>query len=135
MITSLGFTGTRDGVSLERRGKLENFLIHFIRGINLKLTFHHGDCEGADEMAHNIALSLGYSIEIHPPTDDKFRAYCKGAFLIHPEKPYLARNDDIVGISDLLIATPRDFTVGSGKGGTWYTIQQARKKGISILFV
>ena len=144
MITNLGFTGTREAkfISQKRRDNLDNFLSHFIRGKGLSyasegspsLTLSHGDCVGADEMAHNIGLGLGYSIEIYPPSNDTLRAYCEGAFIVHPEKSYMPRNEDIVDASELLIAMPATF-IEQSKGGTWRTVRYARRKLIPVLFI
>lgn len=40
---------------------------------------HHGDCMGADKQFHELAKELGATvIVVHPPEDDKKRAFCKG---------------------------------------------------------
>ena len=136
MITNIGFTGTREAkfISQKRQDNLRDFLEHFILGTGLKLTLRHGDCVGGDKIAHNIGLSLGYSIEIYPPSNDELRAYCKGAFIVHPEKSYMPRNEDIVDASELLIAMPATF-IEQSKGGTWRTVRYARRKLIPVLFI
>jgi hypothetical protein len=44
----------------------------------------------------------------------------------YPEKPYLVRDKDIVEEIDVLIAAPLETK--RKKGGTWYTIKQAKEK-------
>lgn len=89
------------------------------------VTFHHGDCTGADEQAHMIARICGYFIVVHPPTDPKKRAWCTGDFAMTPA-PYLERNAAIVRSTLELIATPGE-TVEQVRSGTWATIRQARR--------
>ena len=138
MITNIGFTGTRKAkfISQKRQDNLRHFLDHFIWGIGtgVDITLHHGDCVGGDKIVHNIGLSLGYSIEIYPPSNDTLRAYCEGAFIVHPEKSYMPRNEDIVDASELLIAMPATF-IEQSKGGTWRTVRYARRKLIPVLFI
>ena len=86
---------------------------------------HHGDCKGADKQFHDIAKSFGYEITVHPPIDDKKRAFCKGDYSTAP-KEYLARNKDIVDACDILIATPKS-AAEEVRSGTWSTIRYAKK--------
>jgi hypothetical protein len=121
----VGFTGTRDGMSYEQKQSLKEFLQGTAKSANFDNTqvkFHHGDCIGADTEAHEIAYQLGWFLEIHPPTNTKYRAFC-GPGYIHPPKSYLRRNEDIVKASHVVIGCPKDF---SHKGGTWYTIDYAK---------
>lgn len=99
------------------------------------LTFHHGDCIGADEQAHSMALLLGYEIVVHPPVSPKKRAYCQGATLYHSERGYLDRNHDIVDASDFMIATPKDMEDVPRGSGTWATIRYATKTRVNLLIV
>jgi hypothetical protein len=69
------------------------------------VTFHHGDCVGADEQAHVIARICGFFIVIHPPTDPRKRAWCTGDFVMTPA-PYLDRNAAIVRSTVVLVAAP-----------------------------
>ena len=36
---------------------------------------HHGDAMGADAFAHQIAVSLGMRIVVHPPENNRYRAF------------------------------------------------------------
>jgi hypothetical protein len=71
--------------------------------------FHHGDCLGADAVAHAIVRSWRPTarIIIHPPSSDSLRAFCQGDAHLAP-KPYLARNQDIVDECEVLVAAPKD---------------------------
>ena len=96
--------------------------------------FHHGDCFGADAQAHRYALLCDPTVKIviHPPVDPRKRAYCSGALLLE-EKPYLVRNKEIVGMSDVILAAPKDLE--ELRSGTWSTIRYAAKKLKPVLIV
>ncbi len=128
-----GFTGTKKGMTQRQRATVRYLFCE------LQLTeLHHGDCEGADRQAHNLAWLLNAHLVIHLPSDEKLRAFCAGAHEIRPALPYLKRNGNIVeeGL-DGLIAAPKDFIEPSclrGQG-TWTTIGYARKMGRRIWIV
>ena len=135
-VRHIGFTGTRHGMTEEQRkmalGLLEQMGLAWKARFNIIL--HHGDCVGADADMHDLAqLALcPIKIVIHPPIKDDFRAYCMGNETRIP-KSYLARNRDIVDESKILIATPHTFEETSG--GTWYTINYAKKVGRQIVII
>lgn len=116
----LGFTGTQFGMTAAQRASLRRLLVE--RHVTV---LHHGDCVGADAQAHEVALELGIAVELHPPSDESRRAYCRGARRVHPARPYLVRNRAIVESTAALVATPRgDFEVR--RSGTWTTVRYAR---------
>ncbi len=88
---------------------------------------HHGDCIEGDEQAHSIALLIGYEVEIHPPINPKARAWCKGARIVHPAKPYIERNHDIVDASSQMFAAPFGEEASEPRSGTWATVRYARR--------
>lgn len=111
--------------------------------------FHHGDCEGADEQAHDMMRvlltrhwPLRVDIVIHPPKDEHHRAHCDATMLreelamvrVLPPKGYLERDRDIVNDTELLIATPKGYTF-QGKGGTNYTIRYALTHNKPVLVI
>ena len=124
-----GFTGTRKGMTGKQR---ESF-----RALSVQLGFsklHHGDCVGGDENAHKIVRKItGVKIIIHPPTYQKYRAFCRGDVILN-QRPYLDRNKDIVDHSDFLIATPGEFKERL-RSGTWSTVRYARKKNKPIYII
>lgn len=96
--------------------------------------FHHGDCVGADELAHKLAKEvLLITTIVHPPKDLRLRAWCEGDAIM-PPKPYLERNRDIVDSCDLLIAVPATWT-SVPHSGTWATIRYAISRGKSVLML
>ena len=129
---NIGFTGTRKGMSEQQLVKLRHTLFLLAQQYET-LTFHHGDCAGADAEAHVIARSIGYAIHVHPPSKDKLRAHCVGDLYDEPAD-YLARNHSIVDACVLMIAAPESDTERR-RSGTWATIRYARKihKPIEVL--
>lgn len=131
---TLGFTGTSRGMTLKQTNTVRALMNTL--GVTV---LHHGDCVGADAQAHAIATVAVEPAEvvIHPPSDNKLRAFCSSP-MICPPKPYLKRNRDIVAEGvDGLIAAPKDFVQpASLRGqGTWTTIGYARQAGRKIWIV
>jgi hypothetical protein len=79
-----------------------------------------------DSEAHTNCLSLcpNTRIHIHPPKDDRYRAYRKSEYIAEP-KPYLERNRDIVMRSDVLVAIPKTDKEDL-RSGTWATVRYAQ---------
>lgn len=94
----------------------------------------HGDCLGADEQFHELARERGIPVFIHPPNDNKLRAYCMGAYASASPAAYHVRNKDIVSSAQALIATPLEASEQE-KGGTWMTVKFSRVKGIPLYIV
>jgi hypothetical protein len=91
---------------------------------------HHGDCVKADEEFHDLVRKHlpDAKIVIHPPTDSKRRAFCKGDVILDP-LPYLDRNHRIVDAVDEMLATPGQQTEIL-RSGTWATIRYAFRKKV-----
>jgi hypothetical protein len=106
MPLKIGFTGTKNGMTFDQKN---NFLVTLdeLNDEHHLEEFHHGDCIGADEDAHQIVETYfpHVMIHIHPPENGYKRAFCKGGFS-HQERPFLVRNRHIVDLTDVLIATP-----------------------------
>lgn len=119
-----GYTGTQVGMSDRQKAGLRWHLMCAEEGSE----FHHGDCEGGDAEAHDIAFELGLRIVIHPPINERKRAFCQGAALVLPPKDYIQRNHDIVDVLELLIAAPKTDEEEL-RSGTWATVRYARKSG------
>jgi hypothetical protein len=118
----VGFTGTIEGMS-ERQ--LTALRVHLM-AVEPNSEFHHGDCLGADEEAHEIAHELGFLIVIHPPLNKSKRAFCTRAFQVLKPKQYLERNHDIVDACQVLFAAPKTDEEEL-RSGTWATVRYARK--------
>ena len=126
----IGFTGTRNGMSSGQISSL--YFIIGLLGKASELTFHHGDCVGADEQAHKIVGYKGLSITIHPPLNPGKRAFCRGT-TSWQEKSYMDRNRDIVDCCGILIACPENLP--GCRSGTWATIRYARKLKKRIIII
>lgn len=124
----VGFTGTRDGMTEEQKSTVLEILRRYGA-----VEAHHGDCVGADADFDKLARQHGAVVIVHPPADPRLRAYCATA-VTYPERPYHARDRDIVDVSEVLIATPKE-TTGATRGGTWYTVKYARQQGRKVVIV
>lgn len=132
---SIGFTGTRQGLNDIQKRELYNFLLTYYQLSNYPYGFfRHGDCVGADAEAHEIALSLGFLVIVHPPLDPKLRAYCTPFYSIEKEEEYLDRNKSIVHASNIMIACPHSVDE-EVRSGTWSTVRYADKLGRTVFIV
>ncbi len=130
---AIGFTGTRHGLTPAQRSEVA-FLVDLCAGFG-PLEAHHGDCVGADAEFHSIARRCGVRIVVHPgPADDVARqAGCVGAERREP-LPRMQRNRNIVLASTVMIAAPYEETQ-QPRGGTWRTVEMARKAGRPLALV
>lgn len=130
----VGFTGTQAGMTQMQMVSFINVMEH-IHSISMIDEFHHGDCTGSDEEAHElVSVYLKWpDIFIHPPVNQSKQAFCAGHFRFRP-KPYLDRNHDIVDSTDVLVGTPKENTEQL-RSGTWATIRYAKKKGKYLVII
>jgi hypothetical protein len=127
MITKIGFTGPRTGMSEEQQDMLHFLLRNFREAkptTHSVVEFYHGDCVGADAQAHEIARYLDYRITTFPPQNPSLRAFCEADEVL-PTKPYLERDRNIVDASELLLAAV-NFPASS-RSGSWYTYRYAQE--------
>lgn len=139
---NIGFTGNRKGMSENQFDAFVNVIHTLMRTSDTPNEFHHGDCEGSDSNAHEIIEALrteyDYDIKIvvHPPWDEKARAFCKikeTDELRHPG-PYLMRNHDIVDDCDIMIACPSSVKEVL-RSGTWATVRYTRESSKSLMLL
>lgn len=85
-----------------------------------------GDCIGADAQITDLAHELRIATDCHPPSNPAKRAFTTGHWRVHPPRPYLVRNHDMVDDGEFLLAavTGRRELLRSGY---WATIRYARK--------
>lgn len=131
MSETIGFTGTRSGLSKEQVFELSRL---FVINSELYDTFLHGDCIGADAEADNIAYSLGYAIKMRPCTFHSMRAYCRSGIIVAEPMPPLERNKLIVGDSKLMIACPKELKEVR-RSGTWATIRHSIRTGTRLTII
>lgn len=135
----VGFTGTKQGMTVVQEDSVGHLVDSFTdEWFGLDRIFgHHGDCIGADAQFHDILLRCWPDrsyIVIHPPKNDKYRAFCHHFNEIREPKDYGVRDKDIVKETDVLIATPRGFGEEL-RSGTWMTIRIARKLNKDIYII
>lgn len=138
----IGFTGTQSGMTQFQKDTFASILtLHSVTEL------HHGDCIGADEEANRIALYEGIKIfSIHPPSNHNRRAFCfdeeqatkfnhvltdykeliSSRVRWYPVKPYLERNQEMIDVVEMSIATPKEYH-HTLRSGTWATIRYAWK--------
>lgn len=126
----VGFTGTQRGLTTQQARSL-GLVLHVLA----PRSFHHGDCIGADEEAHNIfrVVCPDQKVVIYPPVQDNKRSFRKGDEY-HAAEPYLVRNRHIVDETSYLIATPGEKEEQL-RSGTWSTVRYARKQRRLIFLI
>jgi len=131
----IGFTGTR-GDKDQGGGMTDAQKKSLTKLLKSKTfdEFHHGDCIGSDQQAHDIVRNIRKEVKIigHPPKYNKFRAYCEFD-MEHKVHDYLNRNHYIVDDTDALVATP--FDEETLRSGTWSTVRYARKLGKIVYII
>jgi hypothetical protein len=123
----IGFTGTREGMSQSQK---EEFILNLYRLCPTE--FHHGDCEGADEEAHDIIREFfpDTVIHVYPPASTYRQAYKQGDVHYAPEE-YLLRDKRIVNSSEHLIGAPL-LDNPTTRSGSWATIRYAKSREIPV---
>jgi hypothetical protein len=131
VIRSIGFTGTRQGLTRLQSLALAAVLTEYseIREC------HHGDAVGADEAFHALAIHLRWRVILHPgcPEGHRDRSKVNGE-ACRQVKPPLERNRDIVDECEVLVACPGGMAEEK-RSGTWATIRAARKERRPIVLV
>ncbi len=125
-----GVTGTRNGATVYQLASVAWLWSRY--GIDVQ---HNGDCVGSDEQLYRIGRAFQAHIELHPPNVRAFRAFC-GDRDDHwwRETDYLTRDAEIASNCDALVVCPKTAAEET-RGGTWYTINYARKLKIPIAVV
>lgn len=132
---SFGFTGSRAGITKAQENALRELFDYFYN--NGFEAIRHGDCKGADASAHALAQEAGFFTYIHPCDMSWARAFCKptpGWGEVLSVRPPLVRNRDIVRESEILVATPKEFSM-IARSGTWATIRYAKKQDMDVYII
>jgi hypothetical protein len=128
----IGFTGTQVGMNNQQKKYLALFFDRLIKEYEVE-SAHHGDCIGADSQFHNFAIYYKIKTVIHPPKNETKRAFCDGDEILSAEE-YLDRNRNIVGMSDIMIATPKEDEEVL-RSGTWATIRYSKNQNKRLLII
>jgi hypothetical protein len=128
-VVSVGFTGTRDGMTASQ----SRVTLEVLQEVQPQQA-HHGDCIGADTDFHRLIRDYltGVMIIGHPPKEQRNRAF-NGFDIMREPKDYHVRDKDIVYESQLLIATPKGEEYV--RSGTWTTIRFARERMSAIKII
>lgn len=126
MIVLLGVTATRRGMHPRQKERAFS-LLHHLK--DLIEEARHGDCKGGDAEFHDMFMTLGFRTIIHPPTEERYRAFCEGAYRVEEPDEYLKRDRAIVRASNLIISAPWTETP-LPRSGTWYTDRYARRRRV-----
>lgn len=130
----VGFTGTRWGMTMQQKDAVHQMLKDLAALVRPgRVVAHHGDCVGADSNFHDLARDVNAYTIGHPPTSLELRAN-RTFDQVRPPLGHLARNRRIVLEAQVMIATPFESTRQT-RGGTWYTIDHARKVGRKVVVV
>lgn len=121
----VGFSGSQYGMN-QTQAEITFGLLGSWRQLDCINEFHHGDCVQADNYAHQIAQHLGYETHIHPPIDERKRAFSCDGDRHYLSQDYLTRNHIIVEMVDRMIFTPREEEEIT-RSGTWSTLRYADK--------
>lgn len=127
----IGFTGTRESLTHWQLSHLQD-VFRYQRPTEI----HHGDCLGADAMVHAMAsTNRDIHIVVHPPTNEKLRAFCKGdnVTILDP-LPFIERNHAIVDACEIVIALPQTEEE-QVRSGTWATARYALKTGKRLMLI
>lgn len=122
----VGFTGTKDGLSTDQLGVLEQLLARVPGAREL----HHDDSVGAADTAHLIARTLSWRIVVHPPTRSRRARGHLGDVRLDPQDRS-TRCDAIARACALLVACPAD-PAEQEHSDTWLTVRRARVHGRPI---
>jgi hypothetical protein len=132
-MTDLGFTGTRDGLTVHQQGTLFELLTSLPRPPRI----HHGNCVGADEQ---FAFLCRLAWDSPDPEEHSYpcniaglQSYDTTPDVIYPVAPPLVRNRHIVSACTLLLACPKGPE--EQRSGTWSTIRCGRRLGRPIYIV
>lgn len=137
MIEIVGFTGTSEGMTNAQVLQIHAWLGDF-QTAGAKWA-RDGMCIGSDEQFHTQAVRFGFQKTIgHPGVTKDGRVYKRTPLTnydeIRAEVPFLIRNRDIAGFSDLILATPRTREEEL-RSGTWATIRYTQRSNKPLLVV
>lgn len=131
---SVGFSGTREGMTIAQNETVERIL-HEIHPAEV----HHGCCVGADYHFVTSANAMlgrpriyGHPSDLRDMTSEPALRLCDE---LSQPRPPLDRNLDIVAACDILLAAPLGM-IEERRSGTWAAVRAARRvgKAITIIF-
>lgn len=134
MINSIGFTGTRKGMTDAQKRAIADIIADQVPALIV-----HGGCYGADGEFDTLCVLNSSShtlIRVRPSNIPNTQAKLSfhACREIMPAKPPLSRNHNIVDDAVLMLATPRGFEEEQ-RSGTWAAIRYARKTNKPLIII
>lgn len=146
-MVEVGITATRRGLTTEQLLGVATLAERIERAHpREKLVAHVGDCVGGDCEIAYLLDGRGWTIELHPPDNDRFRAHLEDKNLrietVHRPRPYLDRNEDIMRGRTYAIAAPKwgkasddEPPKGTRGEGTLQAMNIARRERVPLAVV
>lgn len=132
-IGSVGFTGTRKGMTDNQKIKVKQLLEEIF-----PLTARHGCCVGADDEFNTICMECVFNVPIitvgQPSNLKEYQMDLSRVQHVMPEDAPLQRNRFLVIRSGIMIACPFE-SKEILRSGTWSTIRYAIKTKTPIYIV
>lgn len=128
-MSTWGFSGSREGMTPAQLVVVKGLL-----KAEVPTALHHGGCRGADEQLHLLTYLLlpDCQLVVHPASNvsagdrmDPGTLRMAPAY-VHPAKPALERNADIVAACNRFVAAPGQEQEQL-RSGTWATIRRAQR--------
>lgn len=131
-IVTVGVVGSRSRNSMDDVDILfeaADNIIETAKKKNVEVRFVSGGCKkGADAIIKSFAQDLNWNFYEHLPDESKLP---KNPSRNDWTKIFYERNIKIVNDSDFIVA----MVSKDRKGGTEHTIEQAKKKGITVIII
>lgn len=124
----VGFTGTRDGMTKEQKATVKQILEELG-----PTEAYHGGCVGADIDFDEMFIGRPVVVYVYPCQLVNMQGKWSHLDIVWPEMHPLLRNELIVDLSELMIATPKREEVL--RSGTWAAIRYARKVRKPLIIV
>lgn len=135
----IGFTGRRDGMTTAQLEAIEDIILRTVSKYSGKVVAVDGMCVGADTEFNTLAKKADcYCIAYpgHYRNSPENTSLVGGGVYdeIRESDTHFSRNRRIVDDTNVLLATPRSRDT-SGRGGTNYTINYAKKNKKPVYIV
>jgi len=129
----LGFTGTREGLTVGQRQALDRRVQELVCEHAGKVVAVHGACVGADAAFDRVCIDHTIPRSHRPGPVPALRmknSQTLGSFVFSPE-PFEVRNKKIAESVDHLLVCPKQMTE-QRRGGTWQTYRFGLRRDIQI---
>lgn len=134
VVNSLGFTGSRQGLTERQRTLLASIIEETEPSVVV-----HGGAKGADTEFHNICIRMTVPlIKVYPSCFThawgELHESSRTKIIYMDQQPPLDRNWDIVRDRDLVVACP-NTAQETLRSGTWATVRYAQQLERTIIVI